>query len=356
MNEQRDQEFSSDIDEVASYWVVRLAASDCTPRDRYTFDCWRREDPAHEAAYQKIKQGNAYLNRFKDEQAFRQRIERARSRTRPSLWRRPHAQRMAALAACVVAAVVIGFNVEWRGTDQRATVATVSAPEYYETRVGERSTVTLSDGSIVTINTDSRIDVLYTLAKREIRLVKGQGFFEVAKDLTRPFTVIAGDKRIVAFGTAFDVRFDAENEIQVTLIEGRVKVEDIVLEANENDTQAIGLPASVGAIELNPGERLIARVNLVSEVIRTDGVEETSWRQGQLIFRQRALAEVVAEMNRYSNQQLVLDDDRRVYALEVSGIFNNGGPPSAFVDALEAMHPLKAERSANNELVLVWHE
>ena len=358
MSKRDYKDFLGDVDDIATYWVVRLDAEDCTPEDRFAFDRWRREDPAHEAAYQKIKQGNDYLDRFMSEEAFRERIELARRRTRPPFWRQRAVQWMAATAACLVVAVTVGVSMEWRGGLQSAPIVTASVPvvDFYETKIGERSTVTLSDGSVVTINTDSRVDVLYTPERREIRLVRGQGFFEVAKDLNRPFVVLAGDKRVMALGTVFDVRFDEEDEIQVTLVEGRVQVEDMVGEPDTGSDTPIKLAALPEPVELHPGERLVASVNAAAEVVETDGVEETSWRNGQLVFRQRALAEVVAEMNRYSGQKLVLDDDDRVRAVKVSGVFNNGGPPSVFVDALVVMHPLKAERSGDNELTLVWRD
>ena len=354
------KDFEGDVDAIASYWVVRLNAEDCTPEDRYAFDAWRREDPAHEAAYQKIKRGNDYLDRFMEAPEFQARIELARKRTKPAFWTQNSMRWVGAVAACLTIVAGIMMTVPWPGPVDQALVLAETF-EAYETRIGERSTVTLSDGSVVTINTNSRIEVGYTDNLRQITLVRGQGFFDVAKDINRPFVVVAGEKRVLALGTVFDVRFDDENEVQVTLVEGKVQVDDT---SSIGDTlgdirraKGPNEPAIViASIELNPGERLIARVDAAPEIVETDGVEETSWRRGQLVFRQRALAEVVAEMNRYSAQQLVLDTDERVLALEVSGVFNNGGPPSAFVDALEAMHPLEARRSARDELTLVWRE
>lgn len=355
------KDFEGDVEAIASYWVVRLNAEDCTPEDRYAFDAWRREDTAHEEAYQKIKRGNDYLDRFMGSSEFQERIELARNRTRPPLWRRDSTRWISAAAACLALVVAGSLLVPWSNIgDREITIA--DAVEYYETRIGERSTVTLSDGSVVTINTNSRIEVGYTDEIREITLTRGQGFFDVAKDIDRPFVVVAGEKRVMALGTVFDVRFDDQNEVQVTLVEGRVQVDDnaasssnpFALDAS-SDPASEPLVAST-AIELNPGERLVARVDTPPEIVETDGVEETSWRRGQLVFRQRELSSVVAEMNRYSGQKLVLDTDERVLALRVSGVFNNGGPPSAFVDALEAMHPLEAQRSGRNELTLVWRE
>ena len=357
MSERDYQDFIGDVDKMAAYWVVRLSADDCSPEDRFAFDAWRREDPAHEEAYLKIRRGNDYLDRFMGEPDFQARIELARKRTKPPIWKRPDAGWMTAAAACLVIAAVGVLTISAPFGPSSSEQVIASAPvEAYETTVGERSTVTLADGSIVTINTNSRIEVDYTSTIREIKLTRGQGFFDVAKDINRPFVVVAGDKRVMALGTVFDVRFDDANEVQVTLVEGKVKVEDAVRPLPTSVTEPLITAAVSAPIEMKPGERLIAKVNEAPEVFATDTIEETSWRKGQMVFRQRALADVVAEMNRYSAQKLVLDADDRVLALNVSGVFNNGGPPAAFVDALEAMHPLEAKRSGADELTLVWRE
>lgn len=355
--------FEGDIDAIAAYWVVRLNADDCTPEDRYAFDAWRREDPAHKAAFEKIKRGNDYLDRFMEAPEFQERIELARHRTRPPVLRRHSTRWIGAAAACLLIVVASIVFTPWLGGGARngGSAVMAEAAEVYETRIGERSTVTLSDGTTATINTNSRIEVSYTDELREITLKRGQGFFDVAKDIDRPFVVVAGKKRVMALGTVFDVRFDDENEVQVTLVEGRVQVDDssALLDGAARATSSNGdmkSAASSTSIELSPGERLIARANKAPEIVETDGVEETSWRRGQLVFRQRALSDVVAEMNRYNAQKLVLDADERVLALEVSGVFNTGGPASAFIDALEAMHPLEARRTGRDELTLVWLE
>ncbi|MEO0410809.1 MAG: FecR domain-containing protein [Pseudomonadota bacterium] len=352
--------FEGDLEAIASYWVVRLGAEDCSPEDRYAFDIWYREDPAHEAAYQKIKRGNDYLDRFMEAPEFQERIELARRRTKPPFWK-SNTLRWASAAAACIAILAASVTVMPRSQTDDPSIIVARAIESYETQIGERSTVTLSDGSVVTINTNSRIEVSYTDNQREITLARGQGYFDVAKDINRPFVVVAGETRVLALGTVFDVRFDDQNEVQVTLVEGKVQVDDAGATHSETERGSragvVQAPAVVSSvIELNPGERLIARTNAAPEIIETDGLEETSWRRGQLVFRRRALSDVVAELNRYSTQQLVLDMDERVLSLKVSGVFNNGGPPSAFVDALEAMHQLEARRSGRNELLLVWRE
>ena len=340
---------------MASYWLVRLMASDCSPEERCAFEAWKEQDPVHEDAYLRLQRGGAFFDRHLGDPRIQALADRALKETEPSLWRRRPVQ-YAAIAASLILAVGVAVSLNTdlliSPADKNDVIANI---ELYETAVGERSTVALPDGSTITLNTNSRMEVDYTSAAREVRLLKGQGFFEVAKDVSRPFIVTAGDKRVVALGTAFDVRFDKSDVVEVTLVEGLVDVADVG--ALDETAGLSSTPnADTGKVRLNPGERLIVKADVAPAVEKTDTVEETSWRTGKLIFRDRPLSSVIEEMNRYSGQKLVLDSsDVRLAEMRVSGSFN-AGRSTTFVDALEAMHPLKATRSGQNELTLVWQD
>src|SRR5690606_34195438 len=110
-----------------------------------------------------------------------------------------------ALAAGLAIAILGGSGVL---TVQNLLGPKPLATQAFRTELGQRSTVTLPDGSVVTLNTDT---VVRTRADGERRLVyldKGQAFFEVAKDPRRPFVVTAAGRTVTALGTAFDVRVD----------------------------------------------------------------------------------------------------------------------------------------------------
>ena len=357
-----DQEQS--IEDQAAFWLVRLGAQDCTPEDRFAFEAWKQEDPAHERMFLRLQRGNAVVDRYMTDSRIVAMLEEARAEQhaelsggRSSAATLRTAGGLAALAASIVIAVVTAFVAvpSFRGGGSDALLTQTSSDiEVFETSVGERSTITLADGSIVSINTNSLIEVSFLASGRFVNLLRGQAYFEVEEDVYRPFVVQAGDQRVVALGTAFDVRFDRDDLVEVTLVEGRVEVNDV--------SRIHGTPPPKGGqappdpIELTPGQRLIARVASAPEVIVTDTMEETSWRNGQLFFRKRPLASVVEEMNRYSLQKLVLANDPRVRGLEVSGVFNSGGRASSFVNALQELHPLDAERTGRDEITLVWRE
>lgn len=352
MNVSERKEQKDSVNEMGAYWLVRLMASDCSPEERCAFEAWKEEDPAHEEAYLRLQRGGALFDRHLGDPEIQALADRALTETGPAFWRRPPIQ-YAAIAASLILAVGIAIFLNagslFNTDSERAVLA---SGEQYETAIGERSTITLPDGSLVTLNTNSRIEVDFTSAAREIRLIRGQGYFEVEKEVGRPFIVAAGDKRVVALGTAFDVRFDKKDLVQVTLVKGLVEVAD----AASQPAQAGAIPEADGQkIRLEPGERLVAKANAAPKIEKTDTVEETSWKTGKLIFRDRPLKSVIEEMNRYSVQQLALADDPRLAEMRVNGAFN-AGRATSFVSALEAMHPLKATRTGRNELTLVWQE
>ena len=360
-----DQEQS--IEDQAAFWLVRLGAQDCTPEDRFAFEAWKQQDPAHERMFLRLQRGNAVVDRHMTDSRIVAMLEEARAEQhtefaggRSSAATFRTAGGLAALAASIVIVMVTVFvavpSFRGGGSDvpPTETAQTPSDVEVFETSVGERSTITLADGSIVSINTNSLIEVSFSASERFVNLLRGQAYFEVEEDVYRPFVVQAGDQRVVALGTAFDVRFDREDLVEVTLVEGRVEVND-VSRVHGTSSQTRGQTAA-DPIELMPGQRLIAKVASAPEVVVTDTMEETSWRNGQLFFRKRPLASVVDEMNRYSLQKLVLADDPRVRGLEVSGVFNSGGRASSFVNALQELHPLDAERTGRDEITLIWRE
>ena len=218
----------------------------------------------------------------------------------------------------------------------------VSEKLVYETQTGQRGTVTLPDGSIVTLNTASRLEVDFNANERNVTLVRGQGFFDVAKDKTRKFSVIAGGKRLVAYGTAFDVRVDPDESLQVTMLQGRVSVDEI-----EDDKWSI-------AHELRPGERLIARKDAATDIGYTDIDEATSWRNGRLTFRNTSLNDAIAEFNRYRSSKIILSDDPRLSDIFVTGVFS-AGDASSFIDNIKENHAVEIRPAQGRNAMIVYN-
>lgn len=174
------------------------------------------------------------------------------------------------------------------------------------TEIGGREVATLSDGSRVTLNTDTELHVAFADSERTVILDRGEAMFEVEKDAARPFVVEAAGRRVTAIGTIFLVRRQA-NAVAVTLVEGKVKVE-----------------SRGGVRMMEPGQRLILRDSGAIGLDRPAIDSITSWRRGELVFRDTPIAEAVAEMNRYTRKPIRLSADPG--GRRLSGIFaTNGG-------------------------------
>ena len=335
------------LEETAAYWAMRLNSPTCGPADRAAFETWRRGQPAHAEAYARAERALAVVDRhLSSPELLALGDEVLRDTQRPPRRMLPAAAAGIAAALTLVIGAVVYVNLA--GDGQAPPVAAVEA---YETAIGERSTASLPDGSSVVLNTDSRLEVHYSPEVRRLVLVKGQVLFEVAKAPDWPFEVLAGDRRIRALGTAFDVRMDADLGVQVTLIEGRVSVHDVTT-GNVVDT------AEPERNELAAGEQLIARANeptIVAAVAVTDIERVTSWRDGRLVFRDDSLTDAVKEVNRYSTTQLLVNDDPRLDEIRVSGVFKAGRTES-FILAIESVHPVRAKRVEEDRIVILWQE
>ena len=171
---------------------------------------------------------------------------------------------------------------------------------HYETDVGQQTLFTLADGSIVHLNTHSKLTVHMTANARDLELTQGEAMFEVAKDPARPFRVRSGAIAVEAIGTQFNV-YRNDEDVQVTVVEGTVKVESL-LATNASSVQA------TESLMLVAGEEV--RSNRAGEIARfeqADIEKRTAWREQRLVFRQDSLARVAAEFNRYNQLQIMVD-------------------------------------------------
>jgi transmembrane sensor len=216
----------------------------------------------------------------------------------------------------------------------------------YSTRRGERLEVTLPDGTAITLNTETDLDVVFDGQYRRVQMLRGQAFFTVAKDPLRPFVVEAGGKQIVAIGTAFDVRLD-DDRLEVLLVEGRVAVEDVA----RSGAVAMPAAASDARVQLNPGETLVATESEVVHTPAPNPERQLKWRDGLIEFDNTTLANAVEEFNRYSDRTIRIEDPQ-VAELLISGIFRTNSQRN-FLDALTSLHPVAIEYRGPDELALV---
>lgn len=319
------------VQQAAAYWDARLRNPDCRDEERAAFRRWIAEDPLHAEVYEQLQRSVSALRSAAHRPEIRALRDSALAR------RHDVTLRAAALAAVLLLASVtlpIGLGLLGSSGAREPGAADQLFAEDYSTAIGQRSGITLEDGSVVTLNTDSRIQISYSDEERLIKLLRGQALFEVAHDPDRPFAVLAGDQRVVALGTTFDVRLN-DRDVEVVLVEGRVEIVDV-----QGTRQA-----SAKLVQLESGERLVARAAAPPVITRIDTGKATSWREGHVSFEDAPLIQAIAEMNRYSKIQIQAHDPE-LAEYRVNGVFRSG-QQARFVEALEAYFPVVAERDGD---------
>jgi transmembrane sensor len=232
-----------------------------------------------------------------------------------------------ASAASIVAAIGIGFiqypSIVGSGTTKVASTR-------YATPVGGHQLIGLSDGSKVELNTASVVRAAISGERRDVWLDRGEAYFEVAHDRSRPFIVHVGSRQVTVLGTKFSVRRDG-SEITVFVREGRVQVDDM-----EEARPVRSTIISGGDIALAKGTATLVTAKSGERVD-----DALAWREGMLSFDQKRLSDVAAEFNRYNRQQLVLTDAAAAN-IRIGGMFPSSKPKD-FAHLLRDAYGLKIE-------------
>jgi len=313
----------------AAAWFARRRAGPLEAPEQGAFAAWLSEDVEHGLAYGDAEHAWAVADAVCGDPRIQAR--RAALASQTPAW----ALRRAAMAAGLAVAVLAGGGTL---VVQHAFGPKHLATQAFHTRVGQRSTVTLPDGSAVTLNTDTVIRTRSDGERRLVYLDKGQAFFKVAKDRRHPFVVTAAGRTVTALGTAFDVRLDGR-KLTVVLVEGKVRVEGppaapTTVHRSGRAAPGEGRSADVQATEMLAGSELVAPDTSEWRLTRADTVKETSWTRGQIIFDDQPLSAVVAELNRYTDQKMVIDDPG-LASRPISGSFKPGDV-RGFTRSLEA--------------------
>jgi transmembrane sensor len=284
------RETADDIDEAAAGWAAR-AERGLTPVETAELDAWLRGDIRRSGAYARM----TWALMSTEPSAA------AGSARAPRITRR---QWMAGGGA--IAASLAGVGV-YLGS---------SRPTGYSTRKGEKKVVSLDDGSVMTLNTATRLEVRFTKDRRLIRLVDGEALFDVAKDRARPFIVSARNAEVRAVGTSFTVSNVDSAPVEVLVREGIVDV----TRANAPEQAATRVTVNSRAI--------LARDTGAVSVAHVDAAElgaDLAWKDGKIVFQGETLAAAAARFGRYSDIGIVIVDPD-LGAERVAGVFDANDP------------------------------
>lgn len=284
---------AKDIEIRASEWVIeRQTAENWSAEDESRLNSWLNESLAHSIAYWR-------LNQCWDS-TYRLSVLRTANRAGQSSAKSGRNWRALIAAAAFVAVAGLSAGAAFFSRSTSTYTA-------YDTETGGRKILTLADGSKIELNTQTEIRVAKGSRGREVWLDKGEAYFEIKHDAVHPFTVMAGNHRIVDLGTRFTVR-EEKNRIEVALLEGRAEVQS----RGKAQKSQILLPGDVAIAS--------ADVIHVQKQSEQDLADKLAWQRGVLVFRHVTLAEAAAEFNRYNRMQIVIADPK-VAQLEIVGAF-----------------------------------
>jgi transmembrane sensor len=311
--------------EEATRWWGRMHGPQAE-QSRAEFERWRDADPRNAAEYAALERTWALAEGLGATAVGRARSLKPQPRSRA--W--ATAPRLAlAAAAMVILALFVTLQ-----PGRNPGLAFVS--EAYATAIGEIRTVKLPDGSSVTLDTDTRVEVEYGDKVRKVRLERGRARFEVRPDPARPFLVEASGKIVTAPEAGFDVQAEPDG-LAIVSLHGALEVR------READAPV--------ELRLQPGQavRFTPNGDPRSQV-EPAGKGSEQWVSGMLVFRGAPLSAVLAETNRYSQRGIALGDPS-LGGLKVTGAFRPL-PVDELAASLAAALKLRVERDPSGNLIL----
>ena len=317
------------IDDEAALWAVR-ADRGLSAEEDALLDAWLAEDVRHAGAFAKARAVSLLTERARafgvgaDKMLMLTQTEDEPAPDEPtSAISRRYAMWMSAAAATAGFWFVLG------------ALPRHSRERSYETGIGETRVVPLEDGSLVTLNTQSKVTVAYSAQRRDINLVAGEALFDVAKDKERPFVVLAGGMQVRAVGTSFTVRLVPNEPVEVLVREGVVEVK------RPDVPTAPPVRVAAGSQALAPDNAPIVAAALTkSEVDKA-----LAWRIGRIVFEGETLRKAAADFARYSDTRIVIDDPA-VSNMTITGLFVSNDPVG-FAKAVAQSLNLRARVSAS---------
>jgi transmembrane sensor len=363
----KSQDTASDSDrfEIASDWLLRIQAGSLNSEDLAQWLQWYDADSANRAAFEKVQatfdsiralpvgERSAWASRLDDLQQSE--TQHIRESTRNHLFRLGNrsisllvplpwfSRRVWAPVFTLILAFILGI-VLWqiRGDGSIETSA-------FKTERATHRDISLPDGSRIRLGAKSQLFVNFTSQTRYLVLEGGEAFFEVTKDLERPFLVQAGEVTIRAVGTEFNVRLVMDQTI-VAVTEGAVDVVQS-LRADDRQPRQAATRDTTEAIRLVAGEQV--SIGPTADTVSVKQVESKAvngWREGRLEFVDEPLGMVIGTINRYSHREVVITD-KAVNELRFTGTVSQEHIDE-WLSALSEIFPVDVHH-VGNETVLI---
>lgn len=212
------------------------------------------------------------------------------------------------VSGATAAAAVLVVATVWSVLRTQGYVA-----QAYQTATGQVREVVLPDGSIVGLNTQTELEWVGNPHDRRVRLIRGEAYFQVVHDPSRPFRILLAHSEVQVLGTRFDVYQMANGDVRVSVVSGMVAVEGLDSRAGSTPSWSRRLTAGQ-QIEYSP-------VGLVADVHSILAQKVIRWRQGILETQGEPLSDFVSDLSRYTTERIVIADPRAAVQ-KVGGAFS----------------------------------
>lgn len=314
----------------AAEWIVRLNSDNITQGDYEALSRWIEKRPENRLQFEMAQATWGLSSQLVSSSRARTYLVDHVEPAAPHRWR----FQLQMIGGAAAASAAIALLVVWLGLGT------------YSTGVGSSQVLSLDDGSTIWLNTNSRVRVKFDDHVRSVVLERGEAFFKVAHDASRPFIVDTSLRRIIVTGTQFDVRRNVST-VEVAVLEGHVRVEH----ATVSETVAAQKSVDVGGTTLLSAGQNAKFASTAAPVIeRSAAVErKTAWRVGKIYLDNSTLGAAIEEINRYTKMKLVLADPD-MKALSISGVFKTGDVDSVLF-AVRELYKLEA-RQEGGEIIL----
>jgi len=310
-------------DDGAARWAIRLEGEPLSDEERLELEAWLQDDERRRGALLRAEALLAYLDRGR---ALADPMDAIAPNLPandglPEQHYRLASGRRAFVAGGLLCAVGVAGFLAFSSTRPRVLEI--------ETAVGEVRRVPLPDGSVASVNTDSRIAVTVSERRRQVNLENGEAWFQVAADKTRPFVVETGDIRVQAVGTAFSVRKRAAGA-------------DVIVTEGVVEAWVVGRAGHRKRISAG-SKGILGDANQAIEVLSPSGGvdRELAWRSGEFVLNGESLDYAASELNRYNARKLVIED-RDLGQEQLVGYFRTD-QPERFARAVAGMVGARVE-------------
>lgn len=336
--------------EVAHQWILTMEGPNATQKDQVDLERWLNASPRHRDLYDQAITFRAAVGEmrpadFDDDVLAPSLNERITDFFDGSVraFRAPKFR----LAAWGALATAFAIGVLAPPTMQRAARQAELTPfvAEYATELGKTTTVLLRDGTEVSLGPSSKISTRFTAHARQIELHSGSGFFVVADDAYRPFSVRAGDLTTTAIGTEFDVRKGVDS-FRVAVAEGKVEVS--FPRAVDGEASAALSRKTLGA-----GQQVVASGEAgLRPITSVNPAHVGAWRQGKLVYSGETLADVLYDANRYSTVPIrIAPGSEGIRERRTRGVFL-GSDVDRLLASIALIHDLEIDRSDPEQVLL----